>query len=153
MTPEEIAQLQAENDRLRKENDTYKEEVKQAQKAQNADFLDDLMSKGKLAPRVKEKAEKLLNYANEYDNGETLEFNEGESLTQQIKDFLNEQPQIVIFEEIATKERAYNEEADTPSYANNADPKAVEMDQKIRRYMAKHKVGYTDAFLAITQGE
>lgn len=153
MTPEEIARLQAENDRLRAENEAHRAEARKMQQAENAEFLERLMSQGKLAPIAKAKAESLLNYASDYDNGDTLNFSDGESLTQQVKDFLNAQPQFMIFGEIATKERAMNAEPPAVEYADNADPERIELDQRIRRYMAQHKISYTDACLAITQGE
>lgn len=153
MTPEQIAQLQAENNRLKAENEAHRAEARQAKKAENATFLNDLIGQGRLAPVARAKAESLLNYACDYDNGDTLDFSEGDSLAQQVKDFLQAQPKIVEFGEIATKERAYTSEQQAVEYAENTDPAKIEMDQKIRRYMAQHKISYTDAYLAITQGE
>lgn len=153
MTLEEITKLQAENDRLKAENQFYKTGERQARKEQNAQYLDSLMSKGKLAPIAKEKAESLLNYASDYDNGETLDFSEGESLTQQVRDFLEAQPQTITFGEIATKEKAFSAESkEDVQYAKNTDPVRIELDQQIRRYMVQHNISYQKAFLAIHQG-
>lgn len=145
MTPEQIAQLQAENERL-------KAQARQARQSENAAFLDGLFQKGKLAPIARQQAESLLNYASDYDHGETLDFSEGDSLTQQVKDFLEAQPAVVSFGEFATAERAGVSKPHNVQYAENTDPAKISLDQKIRRYMEEHNTDYTRAFLAITQG-
>lgn len=145
MTEDEISQLQAENDRLR-------QQINEANQAKNAEFVEDLIEQGNLAPVVKAQAVELLNFASQSDNGETLDFNEGESLLQKMQAFLKAQPKIVEFAEIATKDKASETgEFDSVSYAENTPPELIELDQKIRAYAQQHGVDYRTAFSTITQ--
>ncbi|WP_052115929.1 hypothetical protein [Gallibacterium anatis] len=144
MTQERLNQLEAENARL-------KSQLRAEETAKNEAFLDELVSQGKLAPRVKEQALKLLNYAESYDNGETLDFSEGESLSHIVKDYLSQQPQIIAFSEIATKENA-PEALDYKliNYAKNTPQEIIELDIQIREYAARNKISYSEAFNIIT---
>ncbi|ERF77297.1 hypothetical protein [Gallibacterium anatis] len=144
MTQERLNQLEAENARL-------KFQLRAEETAKNEAFLDELVSQGKLAPRVKEQALKLLNYAESYDNGETLDFSDGESLSHIVKDYLSQQPQIIAFSEIATKENA-PEALDYKliNYAKNTPQEIIELDIQIREYAARNKISYSEAFNIIT---
>lgn len=144
MTQERLNQLEAENARL-------KSQLRAEETAKNEAFLDELVSQGKLAPRVKEQALKLLNYAESYDNGETLDFSDGESLSHIVKDYLSQQPQIIAFSEIATKENA-PEALDYKliNYAKNTPQEIIELDIQIREYAARNKISYSEAFNIIT---
>ncbi|WP_052121794.1 hypothetical protein [Gallibacterium genomosp. 2] len=144
MTQERLNQLEAENARL-------KFQLRAEEMAKNEAFLDELVSQGKLAPRVKEQALKLLNYAESYDNGETLDFSDGESLSHIVKDYLSQQPQIIAFSEIATKENA-PEALDYKliNYAKNTPQEIIELDIQIREYAARNKISYSEAFNIIT---
>lgn len=141
------SELQAENDRLRKQ-------VAEMQRPKNEEFINGLISQGKFAPVAKEKALNLLNYAYSIDQGETLDFAEGETLLQKMQDFLNSQPKIVYFGEYATKERAI--ETDTMGsvveYHEETPPELIELDQQIRAYARANSTDYKTALNIITKG-
>lgn len=148
MTPEEIEQLKAENEKLKAEK--AEAQLNQA-KADNADFAEGLVKAGKLAPVAKQQAIDLLNYGSTTAAGGVVEFGEGESLHGKIKAFLEAQPKVVEFTEVATKDKAAGAEDGTVEYAEGTSAEAIDMDKKVRSYMKEHNVGYTAAFNAITQ--
>lgn len=148
MTPEEIEQLKAENQQLKAEK---AEALLNQAKADNADFAEGLVKAGKLAPVAKQQAIDLLNYGSTTAAGSVVEFGEGESLHGKIKAFLEAQPQIVEFGEVATKDKAAGAEDGTVQYAEGTSADAIDMDKKVRAYMKEHNVDYTAAFNAITQ--
>lgn len=144
---------QHEIDRLKAENARLKAENAQAKQAENKAFLDDLTKQGKLIPAMREKAEKLLNFAEQIDQGEPLNFSEGESLAEAVKAVFSAMPPAVIFGEIATPERAGATRTESfVNYSENTPPEMIELDQKIKNYMQQHKTDYTTAFNAITKG-
>ena len=148
MTPEEIEQLKAENQQLKAEK---AEAALNQAKADNADFAEGLVKAGKLAPVAKQQAIDLLNLGSTTAAGGVVEFGEGESLHGKIKAFLEAQPAIVEFNEVATKENATTAEDGTVEYAEGTSAESIDMDKKVRAYMKEHNVGYTAAFNAITQ--
>lgn len=148
MTPEEIEQLKAENQQLKAEK---AEAALNQAKADNADFAEGLVKAGKLAPIAKQQAVDLLNYASTTAQGGVVEFAEGESLHSKLQAFLDAQPQVVNFSEVATKEKAATAQNDTVEYAEGTSADAIDMDKKVRAYMKEHNVDYTAAFNAITQ--
>ena len=148
MTPEEIEQLKAENQQLKAEK---AEALLNQAKADNADFAEGLVKAGKLAPVAKQQAIDLLNYGSTTAAGGVVEFGEGENLHGKIKAFLEAQPQIVEFSEVATKDKAAGAEDGTVQYAEGTSADAIDMDKKVRAYMKDHNVDYTAAFNAITQ--
>ena len=148
MTPEEIEQLKAENQQLKAEK---AEAALNQAKADNADFAEGLVKAGKLAPVAKQQAIDLLNYGSTTAAGGVVEFGEGENLHGKIKAFLEAQPQIVEFGEVATKDKAAGAEDGTVQYAEGTSADAIDMDKKVRAYMTEHNVDYTAAFNAITQ--
>ncbi|MGF7432996.1 peptidase [Pasteurella bettyae] len=148
MTPEEIEQLKAENEKLKAEK---AETALNQAKAENADFAEGLVKAGKLAPIAKQQAVDLLNYASTTMQGGVVEFGEGESLHSKLKAFLDAQPQVVNFSEVATKEKAATAQNDTVEYAEGTNPASIEADQKIRAYAKEHNVSYKAAFNAIYQ--
>nr|DAN35483.1 MAG TPA: hypothetical protein [Caudoviricetes sp.] len=148
MTAEEIEQLKAENEKLKAEK--AEAQLNQA-KADNADFAEGLVKAGKLAPVAKQQAIDLLNYGSTTAAGGVVEFGEGENLHGKIKAFLEAQPQIVEFGEVATKDNAAGAEDGTVQYAEGTSADAIDMDKKVRGYMKEHNVDYTTAFNAITQ--
>ena len=101
MNPEEIEQLKAENQQLKAEK---AEALLNQAKADNADFAEGLVKAGKLAPVAKQQAIDLLNYGSTTAAGGVVEFGEGENLHGKIKAFLEAQPQIVEFGEVATRQ-------------------------------------------------
>ena len=148
MTPEEIEQLKAENQQLKAEK---AEAALNQAKADNADFAEGLVKAGKLAPVAKQQAIDLLNYGSTTAAGGVVEFGEGENLHGKIKAFLEAQPQIVEFGEVATKDKAAGAEDGTVQYAEGTSPEAIDMDKKVRAYMKEHNVGYVAAFNAVNQ--
>ena len=145
MTAEEIEQLKAENQKLKAEK------AEAALNQAKADFAEGLVKAGKLAPVAKQQAIDLLNYGSTTAAGGVVEFGEGENLHSKIKAFLEAQPQIVEFGEVATKDKAAGAEDGTVQYAEGTSADAIDMDKKVRAYMKEHNVDYTAAFNAITQ--
>ncbi|HHT7891121.1 hypothetical protein [Pasteurella multocida] len=145
MTLEDMEQLKAENERLRNL-------LMQDEQGKNLEFAESLIDEGRLAPVVKDKAVELLNYASGYDNGEKLEFSENESLSQKVKAFLKAQPALVVFHEIATKERAATQDfAEMVQYSEDTPQEMIQLDQEIRTYAKVNKLSYLQAFNIITK--
>ena len=151
----ELDRLRAENQQLKDENAKAKAEKAEAElnqaKAENADFAEGLVKAGKLAPIAKQQAVDLLNYASTTAQGGVVEFAEGESLHSKLQAFLDAQPQVVNFSEVATKEKAATAQNNTVEYAEGTSPASIEADQKIRAYAKEHNVSYKAAFNAIYQ--
>ncbi|MFP4793853.1 hypothetical protein [Pasteurella multocida] len=145
MTLEDMEQLKAENERLR-------HLLIQDEQGKNLEFAESLIDEGRLAPVVKDKAVELLNYASGYDNGEKLEFSENESLSQKVKAFLKAQPALVVFHEIATKERSATQDlAEMVQYSEDTPQEMIQLDQEIRIYAKVNKLSYLQAFNIITK--
>lgn len=144
----ELEALRAENARLKAEKHTAMLKAKQAD---NANFAEKLITDGKLAPVVKEKALDLLNSALNEDMAkqDSPEFNENDGMVAKVKDFLASCPQVVEMGEQATADKAGEAEGDFVEYAENADPNRVELDKKARAYMKKHNVDYQTAIQAV----
>ena len=151
----ELDRLRAENQQLKDENAKAKAEKAEAElnqaKADNADFAEGLVKAGKLAPIAKQQAVDLLNYASTTAQGGVVEFGEGESLHSKLKAFLDAQPQVVNFGEVATKDKVAAPQDGTVEYAEGTNPASIEADQKIRAYAKEHNVSYKAAFNAIYQ--
>uniref|UniRef100_UPI00403DA0BC peptidase n=1 Tax=Pasteurella multocida TaxID=747 RepID=UPI00403DA0BC len=158
--PEMSVEEKAELERLKVENQQLKDEKAQAEaqkaeaqlnqtKADNADFAESLVSAGKLAPVAKEKAIELLNCAAVQSAGGVVEFGEGENILTAIKAFLDVQPQIIQFGEVATKDNATTAEDNTVEYAEGTSAEAIDMDKRVRAYMKEHNVSYVTAFNAM----
>lgn len=151
----ELDRLRAENQQLKDENAKAKAEKAEAElnqaKADNADFAESLVKAGKLAPIAKQQAVDLLNYASTTAQGGVVEFGEGESLHSKLKAFLDAQPQVVNFGEVATKDKVAAPQDGTVEYAEGTSPASIEADQKIRAYAKEHNVSYKVAFNAIYQ--
>lgn len=158
--PEMSAEEKAELERLKAENQQLKDEKAASEAAKtkaeleatqegNVKFCEKLIADGKLAPVAKDAALALLNGAAATAAGQVVEFNEGESLLTLTKAFMEKQPKVVEFGEIATKERAAEEEPDTVSYAETDDPARIELDRKARAYMKQHNCDYATAIGAV----
>ena len=151
----ELDRLRAENQQLKDENAKAKAEKAEAElnqaKADNADFAEGLVKAGKLAPIAKQQAVDLLNYASTTMQGGVVEFSEGENLHSKLKAFLDAQPQVVNFAEVATKDKAAAPQDGTVEYTEGTNPASIEADQKIMAYAKEHGVSYTAAFNAIYQ--
>jgi hypothetical protein len=134
---DEMTALKAENARLKAE--VFKKET--------LEFTDSLIQAGKLAPIVRAKAIEILNYAEECDNAGVISFNEGESLVQKMREFLNLQPKVIEFSEIATKERAVSgQSSDLVQYSEQTPADVIALDQQIRQCMKEKNVDYKTAF-------
>ena len=133
----EINALRAENEQLKAEERARK----------NLDFAEGLVSVGRLAPIAKAKALEILNYAEECDQAGIINFNEGESMAQKVREFLALQPKVVSFGELATKERAVSgQTSDLVEYSENTPANVIELDQQIRQCMKQNNVDYRTAF-------
>lgn len=133
----EINALRAENEQLKAEERARK----------NLDFAEGLVSVGRLAPIAKGKALELLNYAEECDQAGVINFNEGESMAQKVREFLALQPKVVSFGEFATKERAVSgQSSDLVEYSEDTPANIIELDQQIRQCMKQNNVDYRTAF-------
>jgi len=133
----EIKALRAENEQLKAKERTRK----------NLEFAEGLVSVGRLAPIAKAKALEILNYAEECDQAGIINFNEGESMAQKVREFLALQPKVVSFGEFATKERAVSgQSSDLVEYSENTPANVIELDQQIRQCMKQNNVDYRTAF-------
>lgn len=96
----ELEALRAENARLKAEKHTATLKAKQAD---NANFAEKLITDGKLAPVVKDKALDLLNSALNEDMAkqDSPEFNENDGMVAKVKDFLVSMPTVVDMGEFA----------------------------------------------------
>lgn len=144
---------ESENAQLKADKEAAEQAKAEAEldavKAENANFAESLVAEGKLAPVAKDAAIALLNCSATTAMGGVVEFNEGESMLTLTKQFLQAQPQVVEFGEVASKERATETEADDVNYAETDDPSRVELDRKARAYMKKHNVDYAQAITAV----
>ena len=141
---DEITTLRAEIARLKAES---------VQK-DTLEFTESLIKAGRLAPIARDKAVEILNYAEECDQAGVINFNEGESLAQKVREFLSLQPQIIEFGEIATKENAVSKQTENfVQYAENTPQELIEFDKKIRSYAKVNNITYTEAFNIINKQE
>lgn len=160
MAEQEIDELNKEIAKLKKENEDLKNVAKSKSekeylfsKRENEYFIDELLSSNKLRPGSQDAALEILNYATEYDLG-ILQFSEGKSLRQKVKDFLNSIPAIELtmqtekiggvahFNKLTKERRGYgilDGEIETPE----------ELDQRIQRCMQLHNISYKEAFQKI----
>lgn len=135
---------QAEIEHLKSENQRLKQQLNQDGKANNEQFANELVNKGVLMPANKSQAVELLNYAYDYDNGEVLNFNEGETLLNKLKQFLNNQPcRIHLHRELSADDDITEP---TAQYAENIPKDVIALDKKIRAYMHEKGVDYKTAF-------
>ncbi len=143
MTAEEkqrMADLEAENKALKaKEAQRAKEKAE----AENANFAEGLIKEGKLLPKSKDKLLAVLN-----TDTSTADFAE-DDFKSNLKDFLNDLPQVVDFSEAATKDKAAESADESVEYAEGTDPDRIVLDQKARAYMAEHKCDYETAIDAV----
>lgn len=149
----ELARLKAENEALKAAQARAEAEKAQAElnqtKVANADFAENLVKEGKLAPVAKAAAVAMLDRLAMQVAGEALDFDEGENLLTTAKAFLAAQPQVLAFGELATKDNASPAADDSVQYAEGTSAEAIETDQAVRAYMKQHNVGYIAAFNAI----
>ncbi len=141
---------QAELQRLRQENlelkRTTAQEKYDRQKADNASFAESLIACGKLAPIAKEQALALLNGALAMQSGHA-EFGEAVDLLVLSKEFLQAQPSVAVFGEVAKAQTA--PVGEFVQYAETDDPDRIELDKKVRAYIKQHSVDYATAIKAV----
>lgn len=135
---------------LRKENAELKaakvQEATARLKTENAEFCEGLIKDGKLWPAHRETTVALLNASPEV----TLEFNEAQKpFVELLKDLLTALPKTIDFSEQAPKGNTAGAGVEAIEYDEFAPTESIELDQKIRRYMAEHNVDYTEAFKAV----
>lgn len=126
MTPEQAAQLAAENAQLKKQIADREASEKQAKAdkrhADHAAFAEGLVDKGVLAAKQKDAVVAMLDLAaTPGSDGTSVEFGEGEAkkpLVDVFKGLLCELPKVVEFGEVASKQRAVSQVSDNPLVAD-----------------------------------
>ena len=126
VTPEEKARLEAENAQLKQqlaERDARDKAAQATKRHQdNANFAEQLVGGGKLAPKHKGAVVALLDLAAKpADDGQVVEFGEGDGkqpLVEAVKGFLGDMPKVVDFGESATKDRAAGDKETNPLLAD-----------------------------------
>lgn len=132
-----LAELEAENARLKAEQANA---MKAQREAENAEFAESLVAAGKLTPKQKTEALALLNA-----DHASADFSET-GFSDRLKAFLSQLPKVVEFTEVATKEAVANAQDKSVEYAEGTDPASIEVDKKIQAYMQAHGVSYSEAF-------
>ena len=163
VTPEEIAALKQQNDELKRQLDAAQQREAEATEtaaaaaranrtAEHAAFAEGLVSAAKV-PETDKGAIVAMADALHPAGSEPVMFGEGDGATtlyEQFTGFLNRLAPRVAFGEQATHDRAADK-TDAVAYAEGSDPEAVELDKKIRAYMAQHNVDYRAAFTALVK--
>ena len=133
----ELEALRAENARL---IEAIRAQEKAKVAADNAQFAEQLIEDGRLVPALREQALALLNA-----DMQSVEFAEDNFKTN-LKAFMGALPQAISAEAIATPKTAESKVAESVEYAEGTDPVSIQVDQKLRQYMAEHDVDYATAF-------
>lgn len=153
MTEAEIAALKAENETLKAQNMAFEQKALEADlnavKQSNADFAEELVQAGKLAPVAQAPLLQALNSLAEIKAGREPEFSEGEDILTQFKQALSHLPQVLEFNEVANKDKVATAQEDTVAYAEGTDPQSIEVDKAVRAYMKDKGVDYLTAFNAL----
>ena len=163
VTPEEIAALKQQNDDLKRQLDAAQQREAEATEAaavtaranrtaEHAAFAEGLVSAAKV-PETDKGVIVAMADALHPAGSEPVMFGEGDGATtlyEQFTGFLTRLAPKVAFGEQATHDRAADK-ADAVAYAEGSDPEAVELDKKIRAYMAQHNVDYRAAFTALVK--
>lgn len=113
--------------------------------AENAEFCEGLIKAGKLLPAQRKTVEKLLSTA----PAASFEFNEAQtSFIELLKNLLDSAPSYD-FSELATKNRR-GKGASSFEYDEGTPTETIELDQRIRAYMAEHNItDYSEAYQAV----
>lgn len=154
LTPEEITALQAENARLAAD---LAANVRAQTHAAHVAFCES-MPANRLTPAMKPVVLALLDSLTA--GTAVVEFGEGDAkapLIDAFKGFLQALPEQVAFGEVATAQRAGEEAADSVSFAAPAGYTVSGLKSaalaKTRAYMAKHKVDFKAAAVAVQAGQ
>ena len=158
VTPDEAAALKKQNEVLQQQLDAANQrEAAAAQAARTAEhvaFAEGLIAQAKVPEADKARIVALADAIHPAGEQPVM-FGEGEHATtlyEQFTQFLGGLAPKVAFGEQATRPRAAGASTDQAvEYAEGADPERVELDKKIRAYMAEHNVDYRKAFAAVAK--
>ncbi len=159
VSPEEAAALRAQNESLKKQNETLlaaqADAARKARHAEHVAYAEQLVEAGRLPGAAAPVVAAVLDAIRPAE-AEPVEFGEGDDkgpLADKLRALLDELPARVEFSERATRERAApggeSDAGDEATYAENADPERVKLDQKIRAYMKDKGVDYATAARAV----
>jgi hypothetical protein len=123
-------------------------------------YAEQLITDGLLAPKNRDLVVAMLDFA---DGDEPLEFGEGDAkqpLADAVKAFLGEQPKVVEFGELATKDRAVSAAdaagatgSDVVEFAApsgfGVDPEQLARHQRVAAYAKQHNLSYEQALAAV----
>jgi hypothetical protein len=152
-----LAELEAENARLKQQQADFAEQQKQAKNAANhaahLNFAEDLVKQGRLLPAQKDLTVATLDYL--AANETVVEFGEGDAkkpLLDAVKtDLFAKLPKVVEFGEVGT----HDAEASTVNFAAPSDyavdPAALQLHQQAEAYQAKHGTDYQTALHAVAK--
>lgn len=158
-TPEQLAAQEAA---LQQKEAAFAErEVKLLQQERNArhqahlDFAEGLVKEGKMLPALKEQAVAMLDFAADREDGQKIEFGEGDGkksvpACELFKNLLSGQPKIIEFGEVAKPEgeRTTVEFAAAPGCV--VDPAGLELHHKALAYQRQNPgTAYIDAAKAV----
>lgn len=158
VSPEEAAALQAQNEELKKQNESLRAAqaaaAHAARHAEHVAYAERLVESSRLPESAAPVVAAVLDAIRPAEAA-AVEFGEGDDkapLADKLRGVLDGLPASVEFGERATRERAAGgEDDDQVQYAENADPDRVALDKKIRAHAAQHKVDYATAARAVAK--
>lgn len=153
VSPEQAAQLAAENAQLKQRLATAEAEQKKAAAAKlhadNLAYAETLVSAGTLAPKHRAAVVAFLDFT---EGNATLEFGEGDqksTLSSAFKTFLGDLPKVVDFGERATKDKCEGGKAGDASVAEfsekSTDPDRLALHAKATDLAAEKNIPYEQA--------
>lgn len=155
---EEKAALEAQNAQLQADlaalNTRLRDSAVAANTAAHAAFAEQLAADARIAPADKAVVTALLDFAEpaviEGETATVVEFGEGEAkkpIGEAIKAFLQALPKRVEFGEQASRQRAAegDKNGDGVQYAEGTPVDQIELDRRIRKHAAEHKLTYAEA--------
>lgn len=133
--------------RLKEEQAKFEARLKSDQaKRECAEFAEQLVNEGRLAPIAKDETVEMLIMAHEQTANGTADFSEETAPLNVMKRFLSKQPKVVHFGEFATATRA----STTSQCINPSDMDREELDCIIRAHAQQHNISYIEAMNQIT---
>lgn len=159
VTPQQAAELQAQNDALTAQvaaaNATLQAQASAANTANHAAFAEALVASAKVPVACKQFLVAAMDYFEPPVVAGTavdvVSFGEGDgkkSLVQGFKDFLESMPKAVAEGEQAGRTRAADAAAaavDNVQYAEGTPADQIDLDKRIRAFAKEHKLGYSEA--------
>ena len=152
VTPEEIAAMQAENERLQKVVNQHQDEKRQSRQASihtaNVAFAEELIGAGKLLPKHSAALVAALDFAESGD--QPLEFGEGDArqpVVAGLKAIFTDLPKQIDFAEKASKERhaERGQVVDLEFAEKNTDPDRLQLHQRATALAAEKNIPYESA--------